>query len=107
MSFSTRLSSDTSKLGKLIRGLVIGLPVYLLYLSGLTENPPGFFVDESALSYTAWTLYLTGQSEFGQPWPLYFPIFPLTPPFYFLGYADPMQIYVLAALFYIFPPSFF
>ena len=102
----TRFFAQLSKRVQLLVCLVAGVPLYLLYISGLTENPPGFYVDESCVSYNALTIYLRGQGEFGNPWPLYFPIFPLGPSNY-LGYSDPVQIYTLAALYNIFPPSIF
>ena len=85
---------------------VVSIPLYLLYISGLTENPPGFYVDESAVSYNALTIYLWGQGDSGHPWPLFFPVYPY-PRVGYLGYADPVQIYLLAAIYNIFPPSQF
>src|SRR3954453_1145194 len=82
------------------------IPLYLLYISGLTENPPGFYVDESAVSYNALTIYLWGQGDSGHSWPLFFPVYPY-PRVGYLGYADPVQIYLLAALYNVFPPSEF
>lgn len=57
------------------------------------------------MSYNAYQIYRTGRGEFGHPWPLYFPVLRLPPPHDFLGYADPTQIYILAALFFVFSPS--
>lgn len=86
--------------------LVVSIPLYLLYICGLTENPPGFYVDESAVSYNALTIYLRGQGDSGHSWPLFFPVYPY-PRVGYLGYADPVQIYLLAALYNIFPPGEF
>ncbi len=85
--------------------LIAVVPAYLLYVGGISTNPPGFYVDEATVGYNAYHFYLTGQSEFGHSWPLYFPVFNLGPPDAFLGYLDPVQIYIHAALHYIFPPS--
>lgn len=86
--------------------LVTTIMLYVLYVNNLTTNPPGFYVDESSMSYNAYQIYLTGRGEFGHPLPLYFPVFQSPPPNDYLGYAEPVQIYVLAALHFIFPPSF-
>jgi DNA-binding beta-propeller fold protein YncE len=79
--------------------------IYGYYVSGLTTNPPGFYIDEAAVSYNAYTVYTRGEGEFGDSMPLYFPIFPLAPPLNYLGYIEPVQIYILAALHFIFPPG--
>lgn len=79
--------------------------LYALYVNGLSSNPPGFYLDESVISYNAYQIYQTGRGEFGDPWPLYFPIFRLAPPHGFLGYANPTYVYLLAALHFVFPPS--
>jgi DNA-binding beta-propeller fold protein YncE len=91
---------------RLLLYLIAGVPLYLFYLSGLTRNPPGFYIDEAAISYNALTIYLYGQGDSGHSWPLFFPVFPYGPAEY-LGYTDPVQIYLLAALYLIFPPSVF
>lgn len=83
------------------------LLLYAFYVYDLTGNPPGFYLDESIASYNAYQIYLTGQGEFGHSWPLYFPVLRLPPPHDYLGYADPTQIYALAALYLVFPPSLF
>src|SRR6187549_2697690 len=81
------------------------LLIYICYVSGLTTNPPGFYVDEAAVSYNAYTIATTGAGEFGDRMPLYFPVFPLTPPLNYLGYIEPTQIYALAVLNLFLPPS--
>lgn len=85
-------------------GSAILILLYVFYVNGLGKNPPGFYIDESALSYNAYRIYLYGQSEHGDPWPLYFPIFRQEDGS-FAGYANPTYIYTLAALYYVFPPS--
>src|SRR6187551_1686024 len=105
----TGLPMRFCRLSKRIQVLVcfvISVPLYLLYITGLTENPPAFYVDESAVSYNALTIYLWGQGDSGHSWPLFFPVYPY-PRVGYLGYADPVQIYLLAALYNIFPPSEF
>ncbi len=88
----------------LIAALVL-IPLYAVYVSGLATNPPAFYIDEASVSYNAYTIYQRGEGEFGHPMPLYFPVFPLGPPFNYLGYVEPTQIYALAALHFIFSPS--
>lgn len=110
----TPLDNHFSKNRKLVKYLLrhrkfliiaAGLLLYAFYTYDLTGNPPGFYLDESLASYNAHRIYLTGQGEFGHPWPLYFPVLQLPPPHNYLGYADPTQIYALAALYLVFPPS--
>jgi hypothetical protein len=75
--------------------------LFFLYTYGLTENPPGFYQDESAFAYNAYLIAKTGAGEFGVRWPLYFQNF--TGPF--TNYANPVCIYLLAALYLFLPPS--
>ena len=41
----------------------------------LSAIPPGFFFDESAIAYNAWSLLQTGADEYGTRWPLFLPLF--------------------------------
>ena len=50
----------------------IGFIFYLLYTSGLSHNPPGFFLDESGFAYNAYLIARTRAGEFGGHWPLFF-----------------------------------
>jgi disulfide bond formation protein DsbB len=75
--------------------------LFVLYSWGITENPPGFYLDESGLTYNAYVLAHTGAGEFGPPLPLFFQCFSD-------GYVqtiNPAQIYMLAAIFLVLPPS--
>lgn len=69
----------------------------LLYASGVPNNPPGFHVDESSVSYNAYTIAQSGRDEDGQAWPLFFRAFG--------EYKNPTYIYLLAALFKLTGPS--
>ena len=81
---------------------IIGITIlFILYTSGLTENPPGFYQDESAFAYNAYLLAKTGYSEFGVRWPLFIQTF--TWPF--TVYSNPVCIYLLAAFNLVFAPS--
>jgi 4-amino-4-deoxy-L-arabinose transferase-like glycosyltransferase len=75
--------------------------LFFLYTYGLSENPPGFYRDESAFAYNAYLIARTGAGEFGVHWPLYFQNF--TEPF--TNYANPVCIYLLAGLYLLLPPS--
>jgi hypothetical protein len=81
-----------------IAGLAI---LFALYTSGLRRNPPGFYVDESALAYNAYLVAHTGAGEFGPRFPIYFQFFADS----WAQYVSPTQVYLLSALFVFFPPS--
>lgn len=105
---ATFLTERFSRLSILSRGLIVIavlIPAFLLYIRGIDRNPPGFYIDEAAVSYNAYTLKQRGEGEFGHKLPLYFPVFPLPAPLNYLGYVEPTQIYSLAALYFVFPPS--
>jgi hypothetical protein len=85
-----------------ILGWVIGmLLLFAAYAWGLSKNPPGFYVDESALAYNAYLLAHTGAGEFGPRFPLYFEMFTNG----FTQYVSPTQVYLLALVFLFLPPS--
>lgn len=75
--------------------------LFILYIHGLTTNPPGFYVDESALSYNAYLVSQTGAGEAGRRFPLYFELYTGSS----MQYTSPSQIYLLAAVFLFAPPS--
>ena len=72
-----------------------------LYVAGISNNPPGFYLDESGMAYNAYLLAHTGTGEFGARWPLFFQFYTGG----FTQYANPTQIYLLAVAFFLFPPS--
>ena len=75
--------------------------LFVLYINGLSKNPPGFYVDESGIAYNAYLIGHTGRNEFGVRFPLFFQ-------FYTSGWtqwANPTQIYLLAIPFLVFKPS--
>ena len=47
--------------------------LYVFYIDSLATNPPGFYVDESAIAYNAYCIAHTGANEFGTRFPLFFP----------------------------------
>lgn len=75
--------------------------LFIVYTSGLSQNPPGFYVDESAIAYNAYLISRTGAGEFGPRFPLYFQMFTDG----FTQYVSPTQVYLLAFVFRFLPPS--
>ena len=81
---------------------LLGLGVAMaiaLYLAEVPGNPPGFFVDESSIAYNAYTISQHGVDEHGESWPLYFRAFG--------EHKNPVYIYFLALLSWVFGPSQF
>ena len=80
----------------------VGLALlFAVYTSGLSRNPPGFYVDESALAYNAYQVAHTGAGEFGPHFPIYFQFFADS----WAQYVSPTQVYLLAVVFRFLPPS--
>lgn len=80
----------------------VGLALlFALYTSGIRNNPPGFYMDESAPCYNAYLVAHTGAGEFGPKFPLYFQYYGET----WTQIGGPVQVYMLALLFLFFPPS--
>ena len=77
---------------------------FAFYAARLLENTPGFYLDETAISYNALHLAQHGSDENGVPFPLY-PLFYRD--FWFATIANPAYIYGLAAVFLIVSPSIF
>ncbi|HYV24958.1 MAG TPA: glycosyltransferase family 39 protein, partial [Pyrinomonadaceae bacterium] len=75
--------------------------LYVCYIDGLATNPPGFYVDESAIAYNAYCVAHTGANEFGTRLPLFFPVYTGG----WVQYANPTQIYLLAIPFTAIKPS--
>lgn len=78
----------------------IGL-LFTLYTSGISRNPPGFFLDESATAYNAYLISRTGAGEFGPRLPLLVQLYsgPAA------SYVNPVTIHLLAIVFRFLPPS--
>ena len=75
--------------------------LFVGYTSGLSHNPPGFYVDESAIAYNAYLVSRTGGGQFEPHFPLYFQMFTEG----FTQYVSPTQVYLLALVFRFVPPS--
>jgi len=82
----------------IILGFVL---LYIFYIDGLSTNPPGFYVDESAIAYNAFCIAHTGANEFGTRFPLFFPVYTGG----WTQYANPTQIYLLAIPFALTRPG--
>ena len=75
--------------------------LFALYTVGITRNPPGFYMDESATAYNAYLVSRTGAGEFGPHLPLLFEWY--APPS--TSYVNPVTIYLMALFFRFVPPS--
>ena len=86
---------------RLVLTLLAVCLLFLYYVDNVSTNPPGFYIDESAISYNAYCLAQTGAGEFGDRFPLFFPVYTSG----WIQYANPTQIYLLAIPFSIVQPS--
>lgn len=75
--------------------------LFALYTAGITRNPPGFYMDESATAYNAYLISRTGAGEFAPRFPLLVQWY--TPPS--TSYVNPVTIYLMALFFRFVPPS--
>lgn len=75
--------------------------LWAIYTLGIWNNPPSFYLDESALSYNAYLVSQTGAGESGVQFPLFFPVYTEA----YTQYSNPTQIYLLAALFKVTGPG--
>jgi hypothetical protein len=106
---STDRQPSTGRLLALLRRhwrvvTLLGIIVlFFFYLDAVSTNPPGFYIDESAIAYNAYCIAHTGAGEFGNRFPLFFPVYTGG----WIQYANPTQIYLLAIPFSIFRPSIF
>jgi len=74
--------------------VVVAVCVFQLWVS--PNNPPGFFRDEAAVAYNAYTIAHDGRDEYGARFPLYFASF--------LDYKSPTFVYGLAGVFLVTGP---
>jgi hypothetical protein len=74
-----------------------------LYTWGISQNPPGFYLDDSATAYNAYLVSRTGAGEFGPRFPILFQEYAVSNP----NYINPVTIYLLAIVFRFLPPSIF
>src|SRR5919204_3738109 len=81
----------------LLSGSAVAIAVCGFQLWISPSNPPGFFRDEAALAYNAYTIENDGRDEYGARLPLYFSSF--------LDYKSPIFVYALAGVFRVTGPS--
>lgn len=82
--------------------IILGFALlFIFYVDGISTNPPGFYIDESAIAYNAYCIARTGANEFGARFPLFFPVYTGG----WTQYANPTQIYLLAIPFRLAHPS--
>ncbi|MBN1262746.1 MAG: glycosyltransferase family 39 protein [Candidatus Pacebacteria bacterium] len=65
--------------------LLILVLAFLLRIWQVGQNPAGFFCDEAAIGYNAYSLLTTGRDEYGVAWPIFFKSFG--------EYKNPVMIY--------------
>ena len=75
--------------------------LFSLYTWGVSRNPPGFHVDESATAYNAYLVSRTGAGAVGPKFPILFQEYAVTNP----TYINPLAVYLLAIVFRFVPPS--
>src|SRR6266566_1181840 len=75
--------------------------LFSLYTWGISRNPPGIYLDESAAAYNAYLVSRTAAGEFGPRFPLIFQEFSVSNP----TYVNPLSIYLMAIVFRFLPPS--
>src|SRR5881394_164971 len=95
---NTRRTLSWLRVALIALGFVL---LYVFYVSDLSNNPPGFYVDESAIAYNAYCIAKTGSNEFGTRFPLFFPVYTGA----WTQYGNPTQIYLLAIPFTVIKPS--
>jgi hypothetical protein len=89
------------KFRRLLMWAAVMVGLFLLYTVGISTNPPGYFVDESALSYNAHLISQTGAAEFGPRLPLFIQFY--TGPF--MQFGNPTAIYLLAVAYFFLGPG--
>src|ERR1044071_3888175 len=98
LAMGPKLSRFVS-LSRSAQGLFLVLVVLAAgsYYWHVPRDPPGFSIDESSISYNAYTISQNGCDEYGKSWPLFFRAFG--------EYKNPTVVYLLAALFRVTGPS--
>src|SRR5437879_2707941 len=93
-------ASATSKALRILLWVAALVILFSLYTWGITQNPPGFFLDESATAYNAYLVSRTGAGELGSRFPILFQEYATSNP----TYINPLTIYLLAITFRFLPP---
>ena len=102
---STLRRPDVPSLAQRILRILVWLAIlvvlFIVYTSGISQNPPGFYVDESVTAYNAYLVSRTGAGEFGPRFPILFQEYAVSNP----NYINPLTIYLLAIVFRFLHPS--
>jgi hypothetical protein len=96
-------ASVTCKALRILLWVAALVLLFSLYTWGISQNPPGFFLDESATAYNAYLVSRTGAGEFGPRFPVLFQQYAVSNP----TYMNPLAIYLLAIVFRFPPPEYF
>jgi hypothetical protein len=75
--------------------------LFSLYTWGISQNPRGFYLDESVTAYNAYLVSRTGAGEFGPRFPVLFQQYAVSNP----TYINPLTIYLMAIVFRFVHPS--
>jgi len=81
-----------------LAGIVL---IYPLFISGLSTNPPGFFVDDSCMAYSGYLIATTGRDLNGVSFPLFVPCYADE----YANWLSTEFVYMLAAMYLVIPPS--
>ena len=98
-----RLSAPTvaQKSLRILLYAAAAIVLFIFYSWGISRNPRGFYLDESATAYNAYLVSRTGGGEFGPRFPLLFQQFAVSN----ATYMNPLAIYLMAIVFRFIPPS--
>ena len=86
---------------RILLGVTAVIFLFCLYTWGISQNPRGFYLDESATAYNAYLVSRTGAGEFGPRFPLLFQEYAVSN----ATYINPLTIYLMAIVFRFVPPS--
>src|SRR6478752_7112509 len=75
--------------------------LFTIYTWGVSQNPPGFYLDESATAYNAYLVSRTGAGEVGPRFPVLFQEYAVGNP----TFINSLTIYLLAIVFRFVHPS--
>lgn len=86
---------------RILLRVAVLLLLFSAYTWGISLNPPGFFLDESATAYNAFLVSRTGAGEFGPKFPILFQEYAVSNP----TFINPLTIYLMAIVFLFLHPS--
>src|SRR5882757_11014798 len=88
-------ASVTNKSWRILLWVAALVLLFSFYTWGISQNPRGFYLDESATAYNAYLVSRTGAGEFGPRFPVLFQQFAVSN----ATYMNPLAIYLLAIVF--------